>query len=71
MENNSISSDLIRGHIDTIILKTLLDGDKNGLEICREVEDRTEGKYEIRQATLYSALKRLENSKHLKAYWGE
>ena len=45
MENNSISSDLIRGHIDTIILKTLLDGDKNGLEICREVEDRTEGKY--------------------------
>lgn len=71
MDNNSISSDLIRGHIDTIILKTLLNEDKNGLEICQEIELRTEGKYEIRQATLYSALKRLENSKYIKPYWGE
>lgn len=71
MENNSISSDLIRGHIDTIILKTLQNEDKNGLEICQEIELRTEGKYEIRQATLYSALKRLENLKYIKPYWGE
>ena len=39
----NIDSDLIRGNIDTIILKTMLDGDKYGLEIIKEVETRSNG----------------------------
>ena len=30
----SVSSDLIRGHINTIILRALYDGDKYGYEIA-------------------------------------
>ena len=32
-QNLSISSDLIRGHINTIILRSLYDGDKYGYDI--------------------------------------
>ena len=66
---NSINSDIIRGHIDTIILRTISPEDKNSQEIMDEISYKSDGKYELKQATLYSALKRLENDKFLKAYW--
>ncbi len=69
MENFTISSDLIRGHIDTIILKSLFDGDKHAHEISGYIEEKSGNTYEVKQATLYSALKRLENQKAVKAYW--
>ena len=68
MEQQSISSDLIRGHIDTIILHTLLDGDKFAEQISETIEKKSENSYKINQATLYSALKRLQNMKLLGAY---
>jgi len=64
-----IDSDLIRGHIDTIILKTLFEGDKYGYEICKEVEEKSGGTYELKQPTLYSCLKRLENQGLISSYW--
>lgn len=64
-----IDSDLIRGHIDTIILKILFDGDKYGYEICKEVEERSNGTYELKQPTLYSCLKRLEDKGFISSYW--
>ena len=66
---NSISSDLIRGHIDTIILRTVAETAKNSQEIIDEIAAKSDGKYELKQATLYSSLKRLENDKFVKAYW--
>lgn len=65
----NIDSDLIRGNIDTIILKTMLDGDKYGLDIIKEVELRSNGTYELKQPTLYSCLKRLENQELISSYW--
>ena len=59
--DSSISSELIRGHINTIILRTLYDGDKYGYEIINEIEDKSKGQYTLKQPTLYSALKRLES----------
>lgn len=69
-ENKSpISSDLIRGHINTIILRTLYERDKYGYEIIDEIEQRSHGQYSLKQPTLYSALKRLENQGYINAYW--
>lgn len=65
----NIDSDLIRGNIDTIILKTMVDGDKYGLDIIKEVESRSNGTYELKQPTLYSCLKRLENQELISSYW--
>lgn len=67
---SSISSDLIRGHINTIILRTLYDGDKYGYEIINEIEEKSKGQYTLKQPTLYSALKRLEGQDFVTSYWG-
>ena len=66
---SGIDSDLIRGHIDTIILKTLFDGDKYGYEILDEVSKKSDGAYELKQPTLYSCLKRLESQGLISSYW--
>lgn len=68
-ESSSISSDLIRGHINTIILRALYERDKYGYEIMSDIEQKSHGQYSLKQPTLYSALKRLENQGYLKAYW--
>ena len=66
-----ISADLIRGHINTIILRTLYDGDKYGYDIISEIEKKSGGMYTLKQPTLYSALKRLESLQYVKSYYDE
>ncbi|MBO5046440.1 MAG: helix-turn-helix transcriptional regulator [Clostridia bacterium] len=68
--DKSISSDLIRGHINTIILRSLYDGDKYGYEIIAEIERKSRGQYSLKQPSLYSALKRLEKEGYVTCYWG-
>lgn len=70
MVDIKISSDLIRGHIDTIILKLLMSGDKYGYEISKLVRSGTNGDYELKEATMYSSLKRLEHEGNIISYWG-
>lgn len=67
----SITSDLIRGNTDTIILSCLENGDSYGYRINKTVSEITEGGYELKEATLYTAFKRLEESGCIKSYWGE
>ena len=69
MENKAISSDLIRGHIDTIILYSLTDGQKTSQQIIDSVSIKSENKYQLNQATLYSSLKRLESLKLISSVW--
>ncbi|HSW77382.1 MAG TPA: PadR family transcriptional regulator [Candidatus Chromulinivoraceae bacterium] len=71
MIDKKLSSDLLRGHTDTIILRMLLDGDKYGYEITKLVHERSEQLYELKEATMYSSLKRLENDGHITSYWGD
>jgi len=71
MTDNSINSDLIRGHIDTIVLGMLQDCDKYGYEICKEVTDLSEGAYELKEPTLYSATRRMEKQGLVSSYWGD
>ena len=67
----SITSDLIRGHTETIILARLIEKDSYGYEINKSIIDKTGGKYELKEATLYSAFRRLESTGMIKSYWGE
>ncbi len=69
-EEKGISSDLIRGHINTIILRALYDGDKYGYAIIAEIERKSHGQYTLKQPSLYSALKRLEKDGYVTSYWG-
>jgi len=67
----SITSDLIRGHTETIILAQLYNHDSYGYEINKEIQQRTKGKYELKEATLYSAFRRLEKAGLIDSYWGD
>lgn len=71
MNKNELSADLLRGHTDTIILSLLIDGDKYGYEITKLVHERSEFHYELKEATMYSSLKRLEKDGHITSYWGD
>lgn len=70
MIDTTLTSDLLRGHTDTIILGLLIDGDKYGYEITKIVYENSNQLYELKEATMYSSLKRLENDKNIKSYWG-
>ncbi|MCL2588456.1 MAG: PadR family transcriptional regulator [Oscillospiraceae bacterium] len=67
----SIASDLIRGHTDTIILACLMGGDNYGYEINKSIQQKTNGEYELKEATLYTAFRRLEQAGHISSYWGD
>ena len=71
ISENQLSSDLLRGHTDTIILKLLMDGDKYGYEITKLTHERSDSLYELKEATMYSSLKRLEKDGHVAPYWGD
>ncbi|SHI10943.1 DNA-binding transcriptional regulator, PadR family [Sporobacter termitidis DSM 10068] len=71
MEENKMTSDLLRGHTDTMILKLLLAGDKYGYDILKLIHQNSENEYELKEATMYSSLKRLENDGCISSYWGD
>ncbi len=66
----SIASDVIRGHTEPIILSHLLDGDSYGYQINKEIMETTDYHYELKEATLYSAFRRLEQAQLITSYWG-
>lgn len=66
----SITSDIIRGHTETIILAQLAKGDSYGYEINKMIQLKTNNQYELKEATLYSAFRRLEQAGLIISYWG-
>ena len=67
----SIASDIIRGHTDAIILARLSAGDSYVYEINKAILRKTNGRYELKEATLYTAFKRLEELGYIASYWGD
>ena len=67
----SIASDLIRGHTETIILAQLLEKDSYGYEINKAMQQKTAHRFELKEATLYTAFRRLEESGCIRSYWGD
>ncbi len=66
----SITADILRGHTDAIILALLLQKNSYGYEINKSIVRRTGGRYELKEATLYTAFKRLEDAEWIVSYWG-
>lgn len=60
-----------KGQLSTIILSTLLQGDKYGYEIINEIKNKTDGELVIKQPSLYSSLTRMEKQNLISSYWGK
>lgn len=71
VRNTSISSDILRGHTDAILLSRLMAGDNYGYEINKSILQITDGRYGLKEATLYTAFKRLEQGGYIRSYWGD
>ena len=64
-----INQNIPRGQLSTILLSTLLTGDKYGYEIINDIKEKTNGELIIKQPSLYSALSRLEKQEFISSYW--
>ncbi len=58
-----------RGSIAPIIITALSSGDKYGYEICKEIERLSNGVLILKQPSLYSSLRRMEEQDLISSYW--
>lgn len=66
-----ISKEVLKGHIDTLILSLLQTRDMYGYELAKIVREKSEEQFELKEGTLYLSLKRLEKNKWIESYWGD
>ncbi|WP_408607303.1 PadR family transcriptional regulator [Cytobacillus praedii] len=65
-----LNKEMLKGTIDLLILSILKEKENYGYEISKAIKERTEGTFEIQEATLYLSLKRLEKQQAITSYWG-
>lgn len=66
-----INKEVLKGHIDTLILSLLYTRDMYGYELAKLVRERSNEQFELKEGTLYLSLKRLEQNKWIESYWGD
>lgn len=66
-----INKEVLKGHIDTLILSLLDKRDMYGYELAKCVREKSEDQFELKEGTLYLSLKRLEKNEWISSYWGD
>jgi transcriptional regulator len=64
-------TELLRGTLDLLILRSLTAAPLHGLGIARRIAQMTQGSFEVKAGSLFPALYRLEERGLLAAEWGE
>ena len=64
----NISSDVIRGYNDTMILYLLWEKPSYGYEISKQIKTLSNEKYVIKETTLYSAFTRMEKNGYIESF---
>ena len=67
----SYSSEILRGNTETIILAILKKKDSYGYEIMKTIIEGGKGLFSIKDATVYTAFKRMEKEQLITSYWGD
>ena len=67
----ALSADILRGYTDAIILQQLVNRDGYGYQINKHVMELSGGQFEMKEATLYTAFRRLEANGYIRSYWGD
>ena len=63
-------TDLLKGTLDLLILKTLASGNMHGYAIARMIEQQTDDVLRIEEGSLYPALFRMDRRGLIKSRWG-
>jgi PadR family transcriptional regulator PadR len=65
------AAELKRGSMQLCLLSLLNQGSKYGLQIINELREMSGGFFDLKEGTLYPALRRLEEKGYLKSEWVE
>ncbi len=69
MTRDSGRPDLVKGTLDMLILRTLLQGQAHGREIARHIQRTSEDVLQVEHGSLYPALHRLERQGFVESAW--
>ena len=64
-------SDLIKGHLDPLVMAILEREPLHGYGVIEELRRRSRGEFDLPEGTVYPALHRLERAGLLKSSWAE
>ncbi len=66
-----MSSELLPGTLDLLVLKAVSLGPLHGLGVARRIEQLTGGTFQVKPGSLFPALHRMEDQGWLEAEWGD
>ena len=64
-----MEGEMLKGHLDMIVLAALADGPAHGYAVIQEIHRRSGGAFDLPEGTIYPALHRLEQSGLLNSRW--
>jgi transcriptional regulator len=64
-----MEGEMLKGHLDMIVLAALSDGPAHGYAVIQEIRRRSGGAFDLPEGTIYPALHRLEQSGLLSSRW--
>lgn len=64
-----IDKELLKGSTTMLILKLLDTGDMYGYQMTKELENRSDNTFTLKEGTLYPILHLLESNQMIEAYW--
>lgn len=64
-----MKGEMLKGHLDTIVLAALESGSAHGYAIIEEIRRRSDGVFDLPEGTIYPALHRLEEMGLLSSTW--
>jgi DNA-binding PadR family transcriptional regulator len=61
--------ELLKGHLDLLLLGILQAGPRHGYAVISDLRDRTDGAFDLSEGTVYPALHRLQDGGLLASDW--
>ena len=63
------STELVRGTLDLLVLKTLELGPRHGIGVAERIRQITSGTFDVKPGSLFPALHRLEQNGDIRGTW--
>ncbi|WP_026908726.1 PadR family transcriptional regulator [Paucisalibacillus globulus] len=61
--------ELVKGSTSLLVLQLLNERDMYGYELVKEMDQRSEHNFQMKEGTLYPALHKLEKQEYIECYW--
>lgn len=66
-----VPKEMLRAQANVILLYVLEQGDNYVYGVLKQVKEASHGEFELNEATVYTAFKRLEKEGVITSYWGD